>query len=237
MKISRIPLLLALLSLVLLGASGLGVQLGWWAFPVGFQILRWVVYCGLAAVVVSLLCMAMPTLRRGAWSMLVLGLLIGAGVAFVPWRMAQQAQALPRIHDISSDLDNPPVFVAILPLRAAATNPATYGGPEIAAEQRRGYPDIVPLQLAMSPASAYAKALSLMKKNGWEIVADDPAGGRIEATATTRWFGFKDDVIVRVLPAAGGSRLDMRSVSRVGKSDVGTNAKRIRDFFATITAS
>jgi uncharacterized protein (DUF1499 family) len=186
---------------------------------------------------VSLLCMAMPTLRRGAWSMLVLGLLIGAGVAFVPWRMAQQAQALPRIHDISSDLDNPPVFVAILPLRAAATNPATYGGPEIAAEQRRGYPDIVPLQLAMSPASAYAKALSLMKKNGWEIVADDPAGGRIEATATTRWFGFKDDVIVRVLPAAGGSRLDMRSVSRVGKSDVGTNAKRIRDFFATITAS
>jgi uncharacterized protein (DUF1499 family) len=237
MKISRIPLLLALLSLVLLGVSGLGVQLGWWAFPVGFQILRWVVYCGLAAVVVSLLCMVIPTLRRGAWSMLVLGLLIGAGVAFVPWRMAQQAQALPRIHDISSDLDNPPLFVAILPLRAAATNPATYGGPDIAAQQRRGYPDIVPLQLAMPPANAYAKALSLMKKNGWEIVADDPAGGRIEATATTRWFGFKDDVIVRVLPAAGGSRLDMRSVSRVGKSDVGTNARRIRDFFAAITSS
>jgi uncharacterized protein (DUF1499 family) len=237
MKISRIPLLLALLSLVLLGASGLGVQLGWWAFPVGFQILRWVVYCGLAAVVVSLLCMAAPTLRRGAWSILVLGLLVGAGVAFVPWRIAQQAQALPRIHDISSDLDNPPVFVAILPLRADAANPAAYGGPEIAAEQRLGYPDIVPLKLAMSTASAYAKALSVVKEKGWKIVADDPADGRIEATATTRWFGFKDDVIVRVLPAAGGSRLDMRSVSRVGKSDVGANAKRIRDFFAAITAS
>ena len=237
MKISKIPLLLALLSLVLLGASGLGVQLGWWAFPVGFQILRWVVYCGLAAVVVSLLCMAAPALRRGAWSILLLSLLIGAGVAFVPWQMAQQAQVLPRIHDISSDLDNPPVFVAILPLRANAVNPAAYGGPEIAAQQRLGYPDIVPLKLAMSTANAYAKALSVAKKKGWEIVADDPAGGRIEATATTRWFGFKDDVVIRVLPAAGGSLIDVRSVSRVGKSDVGTNAKRIRNFFDAVSAA
>ncbi len=237
MKISRIPLLLALLSLVLLGASGLGVQLGWWAFPVGFQMLRWVVYCGLAAVVVSLLCMAAPTLRRGAWSILVLGLLIGAGVAFVPWQMSQQAQALPRIHDISSDLDNPPAFVAILPLRAGAANPAEYGGPEIAAAQRRAYPDIVPLKLAVPTAEAYARALSVVKKNGWEIVADDAASGRIEATATTRWFGFKDDVIVRVLAVADGSRIDVRSVSRVGKSDVGANARRIRDFFKAISAS
>ncbi len=237
MKISRIPLLLALLSLVLLGASGLGVQLGWWAFPVGFQMLRWVVYCGLAAVVVSLLCMAAPTLRRGAWSILVLGLLIGAGVAFVPWQMSQQAQALPRIHDISSDLDNPPAFVAILPLRAGAANPAEYGGPEIAAEQRRAYPDIVPLKLGVPTAEAYARALSVVKKNGWEIVADDAASGRIEATATTRWFGFKDDVIVRVLAVADGSRIDVRSVSRVGKSDVGANARRIRDFFKAISAS
>ncbi|MFT5533931.1 MAG: hypothetical protein ACI8WM_003600 [Burkholderiaceae bacterium] len=236
MKISRFPLLLSLLSLILLAASGIGVQLGWWAFPVGFQILRWVVYCGLAAVVVSLLCMAAPALRRGAWSILLLGLLVGAGAAFVPWQMAQQAQALPRIHDISSDLDNPPAFVAILPLRADATNQAAYGGPEIAAEQRRGYPDIVPLTLTVSTADAFAKALFVVKKQGWDIVANDAADGRIEATATTRWFGFKDDVIVRVLPAAGGSRIDMRSVSRVGKSDVGTNARRIRDFFAAMNA-
>ncbi|EGF31191.1 hypothetical protein IMCC9480_182 [Oxalobacteraceae bacterium IMCC9480] len=234
MKISRIPLLLALLSLVLLGASGIGVQLSWWAFPVGFQMLRWVVYCGVAAVVVSLICMVAPTWRRGSWTVLLLGLLIGAGSAFVPWQMAQQAQTLPRIHDISTDLSDPPAFVAILPLRADAVNPAAYGGPEIADQQRRGYPDIVPLTLTVVPADAYARALAAVKKMGWEIVADDAAGGRIEATATTRWFGFKDDVVVRVLPAAGGSRIDVRSVSRVGKSDVGTNARRIRRFIAAI---
>ncbi|MEB0135700.1 DUF1499 domain-containing protein [Actimicrobium sp. CCC2.4] len=234
MKISRIPLLLALLSLVLLGASGIGVQLGWWAFPVGFQMLRWVVYCGVAAVVVSLICMVAPAWRRGSWTLLLLGLLIGAGSAFVPWQMAQQAQTLPRIHDISTDLIDPPAFVAILPLRADAVNPAAYGGPGIAAEQRRGYPDIVPLTLTVMPADAYVRALAAVKKMGWEIVADDAAGGRIEATATTRWFGFKDDVVVRVLPAVGGSRIDVRSVSRVGKSDVGTNARRIRRFIAAI---
>lgn len=237
MKISRLPILLALLALVLLAASGTGVRLGWWAFPVGFQILRWVVYCGLAAVVVALLCMAAPSWRRGAWPVLLLGVLIGAGAAFVPWQMAQQAQALPRIHDISTDLSDPPEFDAILPLRAGAANPANYGGPDIAAEQRRAYPDIVPLALSAPTAEAYARALAVVKKMGWEIVAEDAAGGRIEATATTRWFGFKDDVVVRVLPAVGGSRIDVRSVSRVGKSDVGTNARRIRSFFEAMNAS
>ena len=65
---------------------------------------------------------------------------------------------------------------------------------------------------------------------GWQIVDANAREGRIEATATTFWFGFKDDVVVRIVPAPGGSRVDVRSVSRVGVSDVGANAKRVRDF-------
>ena len=65
---------------------------------------------------------------------------------------------------------------------------------------------------------------------GWEIVASDPKSLRIEATDTTPWFGFKDDVVVRLANSPSGSKIDVRSVSRVGKSDVGTNARRIKAY-------
>jgi uncharacterized protein (DUF1499 family) len=135
------------------------------------------------------------------------------------------------IHDITTDPENPPGFVSVLPLRKDAPNSATYGGPEIAAQQRAAYPDIRPLVSDLPPARAFERALSVAQRMGWSIVDDNAAEGRIEATATTRWFGFKDDVVLRIVPAAGnGSRIDIRSVSRVGRSDVGTNARRIRTF-------
>ena len=88
----------------------------------------------------------------------------------------------------------------------------------------------MPAVLAMPPARAFDRALEAAKRQGWEIVAAVPGEGRIEATDTTRWFGFKDDVVVRVRPDGAGSRVDVRSVSRVGRGDVGTNARRIRGF-------
>jgi uncharacterized protein (DUF1499 family) len=113
--------------------------------------------------------------------------------------------------------------------------PAAYPGGEVAAAQRRAYPDIGPLALAMPPATAFARALDAAKGMGWEIVAADAGAGRIEATATTPWFGFRDDVVVRITPAAAGSRVDVRSVSRVGRSDLGTNARRIREYLAMLS--
>jgi uncharacterized protein (DUF1499 family) len=89
----------------------------------------------------------------------------------------------------------------------------------------------VPLELKEPPPAAYARALAAAEAMGWEITARDPGTARIEAVATTRWFGFKDDVLVRVSPSGAGSRLDVRSKSRVGKGDVGANARRIRAFF------
>ena len=105
-----------------------------------------------------------------------------------------------------------------------------YGGPAIAAQQKKAYPDLKPAVLGVPPAQAFDRAVDAAKKQGWEIVAAVPAAGRIEATDTTRWFGFKDDVVIRVRPEGAGSRVDVRSVSRVGRGDVGTNARRIRGF-------
>ena len=100
--------------------------------------------------------------------------------------------------------------------------------------QRQAYPDIRPIALAAPPAEAFARALDAAKRMGWEIVVADAGTGHIEATATTPWFGFRDDVVVRVTPAAAGSRIDVRSVSRVGKGDLGTNAARVRRYAAML---
>jgi uncharacterized protein (DUF1499 family) len=138
------------------------------------------------------------------------------------------------IHDITTDTETPPVFVAILPLRAGTPNTAEYGGPEVAAQQRTGYPDLKPLTLTIPPAQAFPHALAVAREMGWEIAANEPAEGRIEATDATFWFGFKDDVVVRITPAGSGSRIDVRSVSRVGRSDVGKNAERITEYLERI---
>ncbi len=84
--------------------------------------------------------------------------------------------------------------------------------------------------LPLPPPQAFEQALRMARDMGWTIVDSNPGEGRIEATDMTFWFGFKDDIVIRIVPAAQGSRVDVRSVSRVGRSDVGTNAKRIRKF-------
>ncbi len=152
-----------------------------------------------------------------------------------PLLQLQKARSVPPIHDISTDTENPPLFVAILAKRRDAPNPAGYGGPGIAAQQRAGYPDLAPQFYRMKPEALFGHALRAARELGWKIAAAVPEEGRIEAVDTTFWFGFKDDVVVRIAPAEGGSRLDLRSVSRVGRSDVGANAARIRKFLARLS--
>src|SRR5919106_356365 len=167
--------------------------------------------------------------RRGLYRALA-GLVIGAVVFGVPWSSLRAAQRVPPIHDITTDTENPPAFVAILPLRADASNPPEYGGEEVAAQQRAAYPAIRPVSTALPPDQAFEEARATAQDQGWEIVAAVPAEGRIEATDTTFWWGFKDDVVIRIAPEASGSRVDIRSKSRVGIGDVGTNAARIEAF-------
>jgi uncharacterized protein (DUF1499 family) len=143
------------------------------------------------------------------------------------------------IHDISTDTEAPPPFIAVLPAREAAhAAPADHAGARLASLQRAAYPDIVPLILALPPDEAYRRALATAEAMPrWTIVASDPAARRIESSARTRWIGFTDDVVIRVTPSGAGSRVDMRSLSRVGQGDLGANAKRIRTYLTALRAS
>lgn len=225
---------LALMALAALLLAGAGVRLGLWPFPVGFQILKYAAYSGAGVALLALVALLAPRLRRAGAGALVFAMLLG-GVAFaLPWWQVQQAGELPPIHDIATDTADPPLFVAVLPLRKDARNSADYGGPEIAEQQHRAYPDLQPLHLPLAPAAAFELALARARAMGWDIVASDAAQGRIEATDTTLWFGFKDDMVVRVRPDGDGSRIDVRSLSRVGKSDVGANARRVRAYLSRV---
>jgi uncharacterized protein (DUF1499 family) len=119
-----------------------------------------------------------------------------------------------------------------LPLRKNAYNKPEYGGPDVAAQQTKAYPDIKTLALDMATDKAFSKALDIAKNMSWEIVAAEPKEGRIEATATTFWMGYKDDIVIRIKAYDKMSNVDIRSESRVGKSDFGVNAKRIRIFLS-----
>ena len=218
--------------------SGIGTRAGWWDFREGFRFLRWGAYFGAVGTAVSAAgaIVARPGSRRRGFLPAILGIILGVAAFGVPGNWYRTAKGVPMINDITTDTENPPKFVSILPLRKDASNPAEYGGPEIAAKQHAAYPDIRPLTVGISPSRAYEDALATARRMGWQIVEGSPSEGRIEAVATTRWFGFKDDIVIRISPAAnGGSVLDIRSVSRVGLSDLGTNARRIRTFLKTFS--
>lgn len=230
-------IVLALAAFAALVVSGPGYRFGWWSFRAGIWLVQWAGYVGAAAVLVTLAALAWPK-ARGGWSgTLAATLLIAAAVVGVTLAWGLRAKSVPAIHDLSTDTDNPPAFVAVVPLRKGAENPLEYGGAALAAKQRQAYPDIKPLVLTLPPEAALARARIVAQEMGWEVVATDLAAGRVEATDTTPWFGFKDDIVVRITPAGAGSRVDVRSVSRVGRSDLGTNARRIRAYLERLRNS
>lgn len=145
----------------------------------------------------------------------------------------------PPIHDITTDTANPPQFVELVAVRAAAgaANPPEYSAQESAAKQAEAYPDIRTLVVQAPAAQVFEQAERAARSMGWEIVASVPAEGRLEATATTRWVGFKDDVVVRVTAVGPDTHVDVRSKSRVGRGDAGVNAKRIRDYLFILFAT
>ncbi|MGH7559061.1 MAG: DUF1499 domain-containing protein [Gemmatimonadota bacterium] len=239
-RVAVLGFLLAVAAAVAAMLAGLGARWGWWEYGTGFQVLRWAVYGAIGAAAVSLLgvVLALRAPRRRGVVLALLGLAIGLVTAYVPWQWRQTAQSVPPIHDITTDLEDPPPFEAILPLRADAPNPAEYGGDSIAAQQREGYPELGPLVIEAPHAEVFRRAVRTARDMGWEIVDRDRREGRIEATDTTFWFGFKDDVVVRVTEQPqGGSQVDVRSVSRVGRSDVGTNAARIREYLEKLAST
>jgi hypothetical protein len=221
----RIALALAILAVVLLAASGLGVRAGLWPFRVGFGMFAGAMIAGLGAVGVASVALAVPRLRRPR-STLIVALLVGAASAAVPLDHLRRVKTLPYINDITTDTQKPPQF-----------SPAKSYEPHFAELQGIGYPHLHALELAVPPIQAFARARDALEAMGLEIVAADERQGTIEAVATTRWFGFKDDVAVRISPAGAGSRVDVRSKSRLGRSDLGTNAKRIQELLDRVAVA
>ncbi|MFZ5862628.1 MAG: DUF1499 domain-containing protein [Nitrospirota bacterium] len=230
--------LVALASAVACALAGFGARADLWTFGAGFRVLGWAVAGALIGAVLSLIgVFATRGGKKRGRASAILGVLIGLAAAGLPAWQLVQARSLPAIHDITTDLENPPSFSAVVPLRRGAPNAVEYAGTPVADQQRRAYPDIGPLTLAMPVTQAFDRALEAVRDMEWEIIDANPAHGRIEATATTFWFGFKDDVVVRVSATESGSRIDVRSLSRVGRSDVGANARRIRGYLAKLSAA
>jgi uncharacterized protein (DUF1499 family) len=236
MAISRLALVVGALALLLMPAAALGYRSGLVPLPLALlQGMRWAAYLGhlaLALGIVGLVLAARRRARRGI-VMSVAALALAAVAIWVPWSWQQQARRVPPIHDITTDTANPPTYQAVVPLRANAPNTLDYD-PKVGEQQRQAYPEIVPLTVPEQPGDVFERALTAAQDAGWEIVASDAQAGRIEATDTTFWFGFKDDVVIRLTPAGSGTRVDVRSVSRVGRSDVGTNARRIRAYLESL---
>ena len=229
-------------ALAALWAAAWGYREGHWDYSFALStISRYAGCAGLGAVVVGLIGLgaSLPGgARRGAVVSLV-GIVAGGAAAGLIGERYDTVRTSPFIHDISTDLEDPPAFLALLERRSAegARNPPEHPGAEAALQQRAGYPLVQPLAVVAAPAETFEHALALAEASGWEIVAADPAALRVEAVATSRFYEFKDDIVIRIAPRAGGSKVDMRSKSRVGRSDVGVNAARIERFLAALRDS
>ena len=232
MRIFRlVTLALAVFALALLCLSGPGTKQGWWDWRIGLIAYQGAAWFGLAAAAAALLLLALlahPRFRARPW-LPVVALCIGLLAATPPLILRARAKSVPPIHDITTDTADPPAFLALREVRDKSPNGSAYAGESIAALQQSAYTDIKPKVLSRAPRDAHQRVIDAARSLGWEVVASDAAAGRVECTDTTRWFGFKDDVVVRVRPEGNGSRVDVRSASRVGRSDIGANAARIRE--------
>ncbi len=228
----KIPLMeagfiLGLLSVILVLVSGPGTRIGLYPFTAGLLIIFIGSLTGLAAIIASIIrIFSGPKDPVVTVAGLIFGVISFGIIAISLWN----ARNAPAIHDISTDTINPPKFFKVLPLRKNALNPVEYGGPDVAKKQISAFPDIKSIHLELSPDEAFNKALSAALKLKWKIVDQNKDEGRIEAFDTTLWFGFKDDIVIRIAHENKGAIVDIRSLSRVGLGDMGTNARRVRMF-------
>lgn len=215
--------------------AGPAYRLGWIGLRPGLQTIRWAasLEAGVFAVALVGAVLASRQQLHRARGVFILSSMIALLAAAPPATLWYRVQQLPRIHDISTDTENPPEYVSVVPIRRGAPNSTAYDA-KIAALQLQAYPDVRPVVLTTPPDQTFQKALRIARKMGWEIVEADQNASRIEATDTSFLFGFKDDVVIRINADEHGSRVDLRSSSRVGVSDLGVNANRIRKFISQL---
>ena len=223
---------LSITSLITLPLSALGTRFEFWDYKIGMAMYA----ISLLFAFVTVILVALTSRFRSAAERKQLNrssITALPPILITAILMGSTSDA-PRIHDITTDLKNPPQFIAAIERRGSESNPLNPTA-ETAHKQRQAYPELLPTMTALSAEEAFGRAVSVAQDMGWDIYASEPSQGRFEAVDTTFWFGFKDDVVVRITAKPQGSIIDLRSVSRVGDGDLGTNAKRIRNFLARFT--
>ncbi|HXY90132.1 MAG TPA: DUF1499 domain-containing protein [Xanthobacteraceae bacterium] len=161
------------------------------------------------------------------------------GLVLVGWPAVEltRGTTLPAIVDITTDFSDPPRFVAVASARPHGANPIAYPDGEVARLQRAAYPGVKPFEIEANPDEVFNMLMSIVERRGWRVLDNvSPRGGerdgRIEAVARTLVMGFREDISIRVRTVDKGVRIDMRSASRYGQHDFGSNARRIEGFMA-----
>jgi uncharacterized protein (DUF1499 family) len=204
-----------------------------------FGLLPWQAGLGIFALAALLagiggLISVVSLLRRRGGLVAMIAAAAGIAAFAVPMASVVTGRGVPPINDITTDPVNPPAFVTITTaMRGADAAPLGYD-PGFAAQQTAAYPEVRPLIVESPPAEVFPKMLAAARAMDWAIVSSDQASGRIEATATVPWWGFKDDIVVVMSPDGIGTRVDVRSKSRVGRSDLGVNASRIQEYLGKV---
>ena len=235
---SKAVLIGGVIAALLLPLGALGSKFGIWHFSVGFLFLQIAAVLAVFMLVGGIVGWIVATKKGlgGDKPGLLLGCLVSALALGFMGMQFRTATTVPQIHNITTDPGDPPQFDAVVALRGSESNPLEYTE-DLAPQQRAAYPTLKTLELDVTPAEALQRSQRALESMGLDIVAVNAEKGLVEATDTTFWFGFKDDVAVRVRPAANGSAVDVRSVSRVGRSDLGANAARIGAFLKAVGGS
>ena len=228
-----VMLIAGILALLLLLVSGPLYQAEILGLMNAFLAMRIALIAGAVAIVLALIQVIFMR-KTVSWPMTGVAVLCAAVAIFMPLSMMNKAKSVPPIHDITTDLVNPPKFMAILALRADAPNPAAYQGEEIASQQREAYPELQTQKYPQTTEQVFDAALAAVMSMGLEVVTSDKSLGLIEAYDTTTWFGFVDDVVIRIQNDSQMTILDARSKSRVGMSDIGKNAERLNTLIAGV---
>ncbi|NND81925.1 MAG: DUF1499 domain-containing protein [Gammaproteobacteria bacterium] len=209
----------------------LGTRLQIWDYGVGLKIVA-VTFLLAIAVLVSggIIYFWQRRLRPGNAGSVRSAMLIALlPILFIGWQILG-ARSVPPIHNISTDVVDPPQFTQIASIRSSTDNPLHYDAEQLAAVQQAAYPNVKTLLMPLTMEEAHRRAVVVAEALEWEIIDHDAQSGRLEATITTPLWQFKDDVVVRIRPQGDKVAVDLRSVSRVGKSDLGANAARIERF-------
>jgi uncharacterized protein (DUF1499 family) len=232
----------AYLSVIIAALAVLGYRFGVMNYQFALIILMGGAAMGMMAVlsgIVSILGMITSIEGKVSGALFALaGLILGLAVVVPVFLTIEAGYNVPRIHDITTDLQDPPKFVAVRNLRTPAHNQLDRKKPANLAElQQAGYPDLSAVSIDKDSDLVFEKAIKLVKSRGWNVVATSEEDGTIEATDTTQIMGFKDDIVIRVLDKEDKAIVDMRSASRIGISDMGTNAARIKAFLDDLSST